>query len=172
MKEGIVSLYRYYLQMRHMQSRFMHELGGGNWHEHMTSNPKYMGFLVSVDPPAIYLAMWQATLYVLIEGWTTLGLKDDSIDRLIESPNVAALKEHRHGTFHYQFNLVPKKCRELLRSETVVEWTHALSDSYHRYFQSVTQSDDFREHVIKETTANKGLLRTGDPRTARQSADP
>ena len=157
MKKGIVSLYRYYLQMRHMQSRFLHELGGGNWHEHLAKNPQYFGFLVTVDPPAIYLALWQATLYVLVEGWNTLQLENTAIDHLIASSNVAALKKHRHGTFHFQYDIVPKKCRQLLQSEDVVEWTHALSAAFHDYFQQTTRTDEFRMLVEKETTATKSL---------------
>ena len=83
-----------------MQSRFLHELGGGNWHILMQENPCYLPFLMSVDAPAIYLSLWQATLYIVVEGWRKLALSDETIDRLLLSPNVEALKLHRHGTFH------------------------------------------------------------------------
>ena len=80
MKTGIGSLYRYYLMARHMQSRFLHELGGGDWHLTAQKNPDYLPFLIRVDAPAIYLSLWQATLYVMIEKWKKLGLSDPVID--------------------------------------------------------------------------------------------
>jgi hypothetical protein len=52
--------------MRHTQPRFLHEPGGGDWH--LPGQSDYLAFLIRVDAPAIYLRLWQATLYVLTAG--------------------------------------------------------------------------------------------------------
>lgn len=148
MKKGVIGLYRYHLTMRHMQSRYLQELGGGDWHLTAADNPEFLFFLISVDPPAIYLSLWQSTLYVVIEGWQKLGLSDPAIDMLLQSPNVEALKLHRHGTFHFHEQLKPPLYRELLQSPDAVEWVHRLSDSFHVYFQRASQHPSFKEEAL------------------------
>src|SRR5690606_12160026 len=135
MTAKVLSLYRYYLMMRHMHSRFLHALGGDDWHIRMQRNPEYLPFLIRVDAPAIYLSLWQATLYVVVEGWRKLALSDGTIDELLQSPNVEALKLHRHGTFHYHEDITPPTYRALLQSQDVVQWASALSDAFHAYFE-------------------------------------
>jgi hypothetical protein len=129
--------------MRHMQSRFLHELGDGDWHIRMQQNPDYLPFLMRVDAPAIYLSLWQATLYVVVEGWRKLALSDVMLDGLLQSSNVEALKLHRHGTFHYHEDITPPTYRALLQSPDVVQWTHALSDAFHTYFERRMQEPAF-----------------------------
>ena len=151
MKTGIVSLYRYYLMMRHMQSHFLHELGGGDWHLTAQKNPDFLPFLIRVDAPAIYLSLWQATLYVVIEGWKKLGLSDPVIDEFLRSPNVDALKLHRHGTFHYHEELTPPVYRSLLQSLDFVQWTHGLSEAFRSYFAQRLKEPAFEEEAKQES---------------------
>lgn len=145
MAQEVLSLYRYYLMMRHMQSRFLHELGSGNWHELAALDARYLPFLLRTDPPAIFLNLWQATLYVLIEGWQKAGMENVQIDALLKSPNVQALRLHRHGTFHYHEDITPPLYSKLLRSDDAVEWTHHLSAAFHAYFDQQKLSAEFRE---------------------------
>jgi hypothetical protein len=50
----------------------------------------------------LYLSYWYGDLYVVIEGWTALGLSDIKIDALLKSPNVELLRRYRNGVFHFQ----------------------------------------------------------------------
>lgn len=50
----------------------------------------------------LYMSLWYACLYVLIEGWLQLKLSDPEVDALLESPNVDLLERFRNGVFHYQ----------------------------------------------------------------------
>jgi len=144
MQPKILSLYRYYLMMRHQHSRFQHEMAEGNWAELMQAGPDYLPFLLRTDPPAIFLSLWHATLYVVIEGWQKAGLEDPRIDILLESPNVEALRLHRHGTFHYHEQLSPPTYSKLLESPDAVAWTQQLSDAFHAYFTAQRQRPEFR----------------------------
>lgn len=133
-----------------MQSRFLHELGSGDWHTLAEKNPKYLGFLMTVDPPAIFLSLWQANLYVVIEGWHKLGLSNPKVDALLLSPNVEALKLHRHGTFHYHEELIPRLYRKLLVSADAVDWTHNLSEAFKQFFDAALLDPEFAKSALNE----------------------
>jgi hypothetical protein len=48
-----------------------------------------------------YMSYWYAGLYVVIEGWKGLGLRDEKIDSLLDSPNVDLLRRYRNGVFSF-----------------------------------------------------------------------
>ena len=76
-----------------------------------------------------------AGLYVVIEGWRKLGLEDEEVDRLLESPNVELLRRFRNGTFHYQQKYWSEKLVELIRDgEGVPQWVSELNRMFGRYF--------------------------------------
>lgn len=137
--EGIPSLYRYFLIMRRMQLSFEQELNFGDWHLAAQSNPLYLPALIATDPPAIFLTMWQATLYVVIEGWQKLGLNHPHLDVLLKSSNVEALKLHRHGTFHFHAGATPTSCHKLLQSDDSIEWLYKTSEAFSSYFKDINE---------------------------------
>ena len=85
----------------------------------------------------IYLSYWYGALYVLIEGWRTLNLEDENIDRLLSSPYVDLLRRYRNAVFHYQRNFSDKRFMDLMVSGMdSVKWIRELHKEFGRYFVS------------------------------------
>jgi hypothetical protein len=74
-------------------------------------------------------------LYVVIEGWRALKLRDPTIDDLLGSPNVGLLKRYRHGVFHYQRKYYDERFLGLIvDGQDVVTWVRALNREFGRFF--------------------------------------
>ena len=147
--ESIVSLYRYYLMAARMRAHFRQALGSDPWLERMHKAPQFAGYLLTVDACAVYMTLWYGTLFVLIEGWQKLDLKDARIDFLLQSGNVELLKHYRNGTFHFHRGLVSPICRKIMTSEDQVEWTERVSDAFKEYFDDVTRTREFMQAAKK-----------------------
>jgi hypothetical protein len=83
-----------------------------------------------------YMSYWYAALYVVIEGWQKLGLRDEAIDRLLESPNVELLRLYRHAVFHFHEDYFNEHLTTpfVERGESPVGWVRSLSDEFGRWF--------------------------------------
>lgn len=129
--EELLSLHRYYLAANQQRVLFQRLL-----REHAAEHggaPQYGG----EDWNESWLAMsyWYAGLFVVIEGWQELGLHDDEVDRLLESPNVDLLRRFRNGTFHYQRRYWSEKFVDLIRDgEDVPAWISELNRMLGRFF--------------------------------------
>ncbi|HEX8843958.1 MAG TPA: hypothetical protein VF791_04915 [Pyrinomonadaceae bacterium] len=85
----------------------------------------------------IYMSYWYGALYVLIEGWRDLGLKDEKIDGLIGSPYVDLLRRYRNAVFHFQKKFSDKRFMDLmLAGKESVEWVSALHREFGRFFMT------------------------------------
>jgi hypothetical protein len=59
------------------------------------------------------LSYWFASLYVVVEGWQRLRLRDQLIDTLLlESENLSLLRGFRNGVFHFQASYTDKRFAE------------------------------------------------------------
>ena len=85
--------------------------------------------------PHMYMCLWYACTYVVIEGWRELGLSDPAVDRLLASPNVGLLKRYRNGVFHFQKDYFDERFIALIRDgENVVAWIRELREGLSRFF--------------------------------------
>ena len=83
----------------------------------------------------LYLSLWYGCLYVVIEGWNQLGLEDETIGILLESPNIPLLRRYRNAVFHYQRNYSDTRWLELIQEgEKVATWIRALNQEFGRFF--------------------------------------
>ena len=83
----------------------------------------------------IYMSYWYAGLYVVIEGWRDLGLNDDTIDKLLDTPLVDLLRRFRNGVFHYQRDYFGKRFMDLINEqEKCISWIRNLNRKFGRYF--------------------------------------
>jgi hypothetical protein len=83
----------------------------------------------------LYMAFWYGGLYVVIEGWQELGLHDERIDSLLQSPNVDLLRRYRNGVFHFQKKYHDDRFYEFLKSgKTAVVWVRELNRQFGRWF--------------------------------------
>ena len=49
----------------------------------------------------LYFFYYFGALYVVIEGFCELKLKDDAVESLLKSPHIDALRRSRNGAFHF-----------------------------------------------------------------------
>ena len=74
-----------------------------------------------------YLDYWLSALFVVVEGFNKLKLKDARVQRLF-SPHVSQLKELRHETYHFviQRKIEPRLSKQLNWAEEL----HAAIDAH------------------------------------------
>ena len=83
----------------------------------------------------MYMGLWYAHLYVVVEGWQKLELADSTVDALLRSKNVKLLKRYRHGVCHFQKNYYDERFFELIRDgEDAAKWVRELHDALGAYF--------------------------------------
>lgn len=83
-----------------------------------------------------YMSYWYASLWVVVEGWQKLGLHDDEVDRLLDSPLTEKLRLYRHWVLHYHEEYFNRHLVEPFSGEgtEAVEWVRALSTELGRSF--------------------------------------
>ena len=78
----------------------------------------------------LYFFYYFGALYVVIEGFRDLKLKDDAVQNLLKSPHTEALRRSRNGAFHFQREyLTPKLLDPYLGEDDFVDWAFALHDA-------------------------------------------
>ena len=82
----------------------------------------------------MYMSLWYGLLYVVIEGWQSLKLKDQIIDDSLKSKYTRLLKRYRNGVFHFQKKYNDERFEELCREKEAVEWITKLNKEFGRFF--------------------------------------
>lgn len=97
--------------------------------------PLYAVIAMSTSFKAI--EVWYGLLYVVVEGYQSISLKDKDIDSVLaDERKVSLLRRFRNSVFHYQKNPEPDKYMEfLLEGETEV-WAHKLHKAFKNFFET------------------------------------
>jgi hypothetical protein len=117
---SINQLYRYYwLRADLMRDKFYGSFENSS--EYNIDHHTYMGF-------------WYASLYSVIEGYQKLNLHNSSINLLLTSPNLEALKKFRHSVtgFHKTY-FNSSLIGSFINSSTSVAWVNNLHFSLGKY---------------------------------------
>jgi len=121
--------------------------------------PEIDGFVYWHNPTGfVWLTYYYSSLYVVIEAWQELRLRNPLIDFLLEHQQglVSLLRRFRNGVFHYQQELKNPKLAQLLQTgEKHVLLIHLLHDSFVRYYWqwlenlpgTEAQRKELREHI-------------------------
>jgi hypothetical protein len=121
--------------------------------------PEIDGFVYWRNPTAfVWLTYYYSSLYVVINAWQELKLRNPLIDFLLEHQQgvVSLLRRFRNGVFHYQQELENPKLAQLLHTgEKHVLLIHLLHDSFVRYYWqwlenlpgTEAEQKELREHV-------------------------
>jgi len=99
------------------------------------SDPMARLVILLADDYGVFMFYWYAGLYVVVEGFKELNLKDAKIEQLLQSPNVEALRFVRNATFHFQKDgFISKKVVPFLKSSDSVPWVHSLTEAFSEFF--------------------------------------
>lgn len=104
-----------------------------------------------------YSSLWYGSLFVVIEGWETLKLKDDTInDLLVEHDELKSLlRRYRNGVYHFQPNLLDNRFVAFGSTKNnSYLWAKLLHEEFVRYFSdwlAALPGDQEQNSEIKET---------------------
>lgn len=83
----------------------------------------------------MYMSIWYALLFVVIEGWNKLKLSDEKISELLLSPNVDLLRRYRNGVFHFQKKYIDERFLGFISDgKDCVTWVRDLNNEFGRFF--------------------------------------
>ncbi|EJN16303.1 hypothetical protein PMI42_00138 [Bradyrhizobium sp. YR681] len=84
------------------------------------------------------MAVFYGLFYVVIEGYRELGLKDESIDALLEAHDYESrLRRFRNAVFHYQEDPFDRRLIEFLDAKDSEHWGKALYEAFEKFFAKV-----------------------------------
>ena len=129
----VVSLYRYFTWSETMRVKF-HELAS-DLLEGKPPVPEVEWQDPTIQEIFAYMSFWYGALFVVIEGWKQLRLKDGPVELLLSFTNVDLLKRYRNGTFHFQRHYFDSRLVAFveLGADNYV-WADVLSDKLGDYF--------------------------------------
>jgi len=121
---ALITLHRYYIWANRMRTHFDDLLEKEGY---QTTRGEIESFL--------YMSYWYGGLYVVIEGWQELKLREPTIDRLLDSPNVDLLRRYRNGVFHFQSDYSDDRFTDFMHEgKHAVQWVRDLTLHLGRYF--------------------------------------
>ena len=122
--EEFFALHRYYIWANRMRTHFDGLIASG-----VVSSGQ--GEIEGI----LYMSYWYGGLYVVVEGWNELKLRDNAIDELLTSPNVDLLRRYRNGVFHFQRKYNDQRFMSFMgEGADTVAWVRNLNEQFGRYF--------------------------------------
>lgn len=98
------------------------------------ADPTTRVLMMHVDDCGVFMFYWYAAIYVVIEGFRELKLKDTKVEALLQSPNVEALRLMRNAIFHFQKEFFSPKMYPFLESKDSVPWVRSLTEAFSEFF--------------------------------------
>lgn len=104
------------------------------------------------------MVVFYALLYVVVEGYRELKLKDDAIDALLAKDKYEdQLRRFRNAVFHYQKHPFDKRLIEFLDAKDSEHWVKSLHDAFAKFFVSALPIAESLERFKKAGGVEKGM---------------
>jgi hypothetical protein len=129
----VLTLHRYYIWANLMRTHF---------DETLRRSPRLdVWSPESIDRTA-YMSYWYAGLYVVVEGWRRLRLRDARIEELLKQPDmVRLLKQYRNAVFHFSTTYNDDRLIAFLKEGAEsARWARFLNRAFGRYFPAYFQA--------------------------------
>jgi hypothetical protein len=84
-----------------------------------------------------FVSQWFASLWVVAEGYSELGIQDNFIQSILRNPpgHADLLRRCRNGVYHFQPDLLaPRLAAFLSATQSALAWAHALHSELIRLF--------------------------------------
>jgi hypothetical protein len=132
-KRDIYALYRYWLIANSISTTYKQTV----W-----SKPEFIsneGFeLIIANEKIVGLMIWYSHLYVAIEGFMELGIKDpDILDLLKNEKTLNMLKILRNGVFHFQKDvniILNDKVASFFLEKDTENWIRKINNKFEKFF--------------------------------------
>jgi hypothetical protein len=124
--DALVALYRYFIIASRIREEFKRIQDGEDYRQKQPlSTNDFVIYLLS-GPPSLYF-IWCGMLYVVVEGYQELKLKDSAVDALLADPGrLDVLKRCRNGIFHFQKDYFDNRFMGPLKDLFFTEWALQL----------------------------------------------
>lgn len=120
------TLHRYYIWADRMRLHFDQEL-----HKRNTTSDQ---FELSIEE-FMYISLWYAQLFTVIEGWKKLGLQDGAVDiLLLQADHVDLLRRYRNGVDHFQKDYFSMNFTNFVAMTGSALWIRSLHIAIGNYF--------------------------------------
>jgi hypothetical protein len=137
-----ISLHRYFIAANKMRILFDEALREPEQLSRFSGlDPITRLLVMHADNYGVFMFYWYSSIYVVIEGFRELKLKDAKIEALLESPNVEALRLMRNATFHFQEEFLSPKMYRFMKSTDSVPWISALTEAFSEFFLRGVQAN-------------------------------
>lgn len=137
----IATLHRYFIAANKMRILFDNTLAKPEivkaFEQAKSMDAKSLSLLIlrlHTDDYGVFMFYWYSGLYVVIEGFKELQLRDAKIEALLQSPNVETLKLTRNATFHFQKKYLSHKLVPFVTSEGSAVWVRELTEAFSEFF--------------------------------------
>lgn len=141
----IFSLHRYFIwanRMRHHAYEMIEKQGPPP----DGKNEKFAWFI----GPFMYVSYWFASLYVVIEGWKSLHIKDKEIDELLNSRYLGLLKSYRNGVFHFQKKYHDYRFNDFYdEGEDAIKWANLVHNKLSDFFIRWVEENGIKLSQVK-----------------------
>jgi hypothetical protein len=100
-----------------------------------------VGSLEEMFEADMYLCLWFATLYIVVEGWPALRAKDETLTRLLRSPYKELLKDFRDAVFHSS-DFQDSGMNGLIdRGRHSMDWVREVTAAFEVYLRPIAEAD-------------------------------
>jgi hypothetical protein len=125
--DALLALYRYFIIASRTRAELKRIQDGQDYRQKQPlSTNDFVIYLLS-GPPSLFF-IWCGMLYVVVEGYRELKLKDSAVDSLLaDSGRLDVLKRCRNGIFHFQKNYFDDRFMGPLRDLFFTEWAQQLT---------------------------------------------
>jgi hypothetical protein len=131
----VLALHRYFVAASRMQHHFESNLVPFEEPQSATQeDPNRRALEVFAGPRGNFMYYWYGSLYVVIEGFRSLNLNDQSIEALLGSPNVNTLRRCRNGAFHFRPSYFSARSLKPMSKPDFVMWVREVMTAFRGYF--------------------------------------
>lgn len=85
-------------------------------------------------PRGNFMYYWYGSLYIVVEGFRDLHVNDQSIETLLGSPNINALRRCRNGVFRFRPAYFSARSLKAISAPDFVSWVRELMAAFRGYF--------------------------------------
>ncbi|MHA4735343.1 hypothetical protein [Ensifer adhaerens] len=98
--------------------------------------------------------VWQSLLYVVVEGYIDLGVRNDEIDAVLgNAVELQKLRRFRNATFHYQEDPFSAKYLDFKSDPNGELWVLKLNAAFRSFFERELPDHHFTEYVSQLSQA-------------------
>ena len=131
----VLALHRYFVAASRMQHHFESNLVPFEEPQSAApEDPNRQALEVFAGPRGNFMYYWYGSLYVVVEGFRSLHLNDQSIAVLLGSPNVNALRRCRNGAFHFRPSYFSARSLKAISKPDFVMWVREVMTAFRGYF--------------------------------------